>query len=148
MKGFSEKLCHWIDQFVSKDRAGVKVNDDIGQCFQTKKGLRQGDHLSPLLFNLVADMLALIITWYSNAPQEISNTDWKIIKEKFEKKLSSWKGKLLSYGGRLVLINSILSSLTMFMLSFYEVLKVVLHKLDFYRSEFFCKGITIKRNIG
>jgi hypothetical protein len=33
------------------------------------------------------------------------------------------------------------------MLSFYEVLKDVLHKLDFYRSRFFDKGITIKRNI-
>ena len=40
---------------------GVKVNDDIGKFFQTKKGLRQGDSLSPLLFNLVADMLAILI---------------------------------------------------------------------------------------
>jgi hypothetical protein len=69
--------------------------------------------------------------------KRLSNTDWKIIKEKIEKKLSSWKGKLLSYGGRLVLINSVLSSLTMFMLSFYEVPKYVLHKLTFYRSRFF-----------
>jgi hypothetical protein len=46
----------------------------------------------------------------------------------------------LSYGGRLVLINSILSSLAMFMLSFYEVPKCVLHKLDFYRSRFFWQG--------
>ena len=27
-----------------------------------KKGLRQGDHLSPLLFNLVEDMLNLLIS--------------------------------------------------------------------------------------
>ncbi|WVZ67862.1 hypothetical protein U9M48_016884 [Paspalum notatum var. saurae] len=32
-------------------------------------------------------------------------------------KLSSWKGKLLSYGGRLVLINSVLSSLAIYMIS-------------------------------
>jgi hypothetical protein len=72
--------------------------------------------------------------------KKISNADWKIIKEKFEKKLSSWKGKLLSYGGRLVLINSVLSSLDMFMISFYEVPKCVLRKLDFYRSRFFLQG--------
>jgi hypothetical protein len=61
VKGFLEKWCHWIDQFVSKGSEGVKVNDDLSRYFQTKKDLRQEDHLSPLLFNLVADMLALLI---------------------------------------------------------------------------------------
>jgi hypothetical protein len=39
----------------------IKVNDDIGPYFQTKKGLRQGDPLSPILFNIVVDMLAIMI---------------------------------------------------------------------------------------
>jgi hypothetical protein len=38
------------------------------------------------------------------------------------------------------LINSVLSSLALFMLSFYEVPKEILHKLDFYRSTFFWQG--------
>jgi len=40
---------------------GIKVNDDISPDFQTKCGLRQGDPRSPVLFNIVADMLALLI---------------------------------------------------------------------------------------
>jgi hypothetical protein len=39
----------------------IKVNNQQGAYFQTRKGLRQGNPLSPLLFNIVADMLALLI---------------------------------------------------------------------------------------
>jgi hypothetical protein len=60
-----------------------------------------------------------------------------MIEERIEKKLSSWKEKYLSVGGRLVLINSVLTSLTMFMLFLFEVLKGVLEKIDYFRSRFF-----------
>ena len=39
----------------------IKVNDDVGNYFQTRKGLRQGDPASPILFNIVADMLATLV---------------------------------------------------------------------------------------
>ena len=59
------------------------------------------------------------------------------MEERFQKKLSGWKDKMLSIGGRLVLINSVLSNLSMFMLSFFEVPRGVLKRLDYYRSRFF-----------
>jgi hypothetical protein len=61
MKGFDQKWCDLITNFVQGVSVGVRVNDDIGHYFQTRKGLRQGDSLSPLLFNIVADMLAILI---------------------------------------------------------------------------------------
>ena len=69
--------------------------------------------------------------------RKLSNADWKEVEERFRKKLSAWKGKMLSVGGWLVLINSVLNSLSMFMLSFFEVPQEVLKKLDHYRSRFF-----------
>ena len=66
-----------------------------------------------------------------------SNKDWKVIDDRFERWLSTWKSKLLSYGGRLTLINSVLSNLSVYMLSFFEIPKEVLKKLNFFRSRFF-----------
>jgi hypothetical protein len=66
----------------------------------------------------------------------LSNKDWKMVEDRLEKRLSSWKGKYLSVGGRF-LINSVLMSLVMFMLSFSEVPRGVLEKIDFYRSIFY-----------
>jgi hypothetical protein len=49
--------------------------------------------------------------------RKLSNVDWKQVEERFEKKFSSWKGKHLSTGGQLTLINSLLSSQLMYMMS-------------------------------
>jgi hypothetical protein len=61
MKGLDPKWCEWIQNYIAKESVGIRVNNDIGHYFQTKKGICQGDPLSPILFNLVPDMLAILI---------------------------------------------------------------------------------------
>jgi hypothetical protein len=70
---------------------------------------------------------------------------WKQVEERLQKRLSSWKGKLLSLGGRLVLINSVLSNMVLHMISFFLLPKGVLHKLDYYRSRFCWQGDSEKK---
>jgi hypothetical protein len=60
-KGFSSDWCNWIARFVQGGSVGIRVNNDIGHYFQTLKGLIQGDPLSPILFNIIAEMLAILI---------------------------------------------------------------------------------------
>jgi mannosylglycoprotein endo-beta-mannosidase len=72
--------------------------------------------------------------------KKLMNKDWKHVEERFHKRLNCWRSNLLSVGGRLVLINSILSSLPMFLLSFFEIPRGVLKKLDYFRSRFFLQN--------
>jgi len=69
LKGFSPKWIEWIKAFISGESVAVNVNDEVGPYFQKKKGLRQGDPLSPILFNIVADMLTLFINRAKEADQ-------------------------------------------------------------------------------
>ncbi|GKV33856.1 hypothetical protein SLEP1_g42305 [Rubroshorea leprosula] len=50
-------------------------------------------------------------------------TMWQPMVESFKRKLESWKGRHLSFSGRITLINSILSSLPVFLMSVYLIPK-------------------------
>ena len=61
MKGFSPKWISWVQAFISGGSVAININDEVGPYFQTKKRPSTGDPLSPILFNIVADMLAILI---------------------------------------------------------------------------------------
>jgi mannosylglycoprotein endo-beta-mannosidase len=50
--------------------------------------------------------------------------DWLLVDEKLMKRLDGWKGSTLSFGGRLVLINSCLSSIPTYYMSMYLLPKL------------------------
>ncbi|WVZ98282.1 hypothetical protein U9M48_043744, partial [Paspalum notatum var. saurae] len=81
--------------------------------------------------------------------KKLRNCDWVKVEERFEKRLSSWKGKHLSIGGRLTLINLVLSSLSTYMMSFFSVPKGMFNKLDnFHSRPFFGREMKARRNTG
>jgi hypothetical protein len=42
------------------EHVGIKINDQVGPNFQTRKDVRHGDPLSPILFNIVVDITAIL----------------------------------------------------------------------------------------
>lgn len=55
-------------------------------------------------------------------------------------KLARWKSQYFSGGGSLTLINSVLDSLTTYMMSLFPIPKRVINTLDKIRRKFLCQG--------
>jgi hypothetical protein len=112
---------------------GVKVNDEIGHYFQTKKRLRQGDPLSSMLFNIVVDMLAILI--------EQAKDDGQVgglIPNLVEGGIS-----ILQYADDTILFleHDLLKAVNMkLILCIFEELSGL--KINFNKSELFCFGKT------
>jgi len=73
--------------------------------------------------------------------------DWLPLDEKSIKRLDGWKGRVLSIGGRTVLLNACLSSIPTYCMSMYLLPKTILKKMDRTRKRFFCQGGGLKKDI-
>lgn len=60
-RGFSSYWVKWIERIVKNGSVRVMLNGEESKIFKTGKDLRQGDPLSPLLFNLVGDVLTKML---------------------------------------------------------------------------------------
>lgn len=77
---------------------------------------------------------------YLGVPVSFSNLralDWDFMDERFLKCCESWIGNAASSGGRLILLNSSLTSIVYYYMSMFLIPKGVLGKLDKHRKRFF-----------
>jgi hypothetical protein len=116
---------------VTKGSVGVKVNDKLGRYFQTKKGLRQGDLLSPLLFNLITDMLSLLIA------RAIDNGQIKVLVSH----LIDGGISILQYvDGTILFMENDLEQAKNMKLLLCAFKRLASLKINFHKSELFCYG--------
>ncbi|GJX91166.1 RNA-directed DNA polymerase, eukaryota, reverse transcriptase zinc-binding domain protein [Tanacetum coccineum] len=65
---------------------------------------------------------------------------WDIVLNKVQGRLSKWKSKVLSVGGRLTLLKSVLGATPIYYMSMYKAPMYVINKLEAIRSHFFNGG--------
>ncbi|GJY47921.1 RNA-directed DNA polymerase, eukaryota, reverse transcriptase zinc-binding domain protein [Tanacetum coccineum] len=63
---------------LDSSRASVLVNDSPTSEFSLKRGLRQGDHILPFLFNLVMEGLHITLSHLLYADDVVITTDWSV----------------------------------------------------------------------
>ncbi|GKA26341.1 putative RNA-directed DNA polymerase [Tanacetum coccineum] len=65
---------------------------------------------------------------------------WNVVVEKFKKRLDKWKAKTISFGGRLTLVKTVLSSLPLYFFSLFRAPASIIKKLESVRQRFFWGG--------
>ncbi|KAJ0433652.1 putative RNA-directed DNA polymerase [Helianthus annuus] len=232
--GFPARWCLWMEGILASARSSVLVNGAPTFEFDCKKGIRQGDPLSPFLFVIVMEALSSIFKKASdigafdgirlpNGGPEVNHflyaddamilgewssfnfnnlkrmlrifylcsglrinihkstlygmgvgsedtksmaacmgckagnipfvylgikvganmnriLSWEPVKEIFRSRLSKWKANVLSIGGRLTLIRSVLESLPTYYFSLYKAPKKIITELEAQMKRFLWGG--------
>ena len=66
-RGFGRRWTNWIAGLLATSSTKIGINGDLSDTVYHRRGFRQGDPLSPLLFVIVMDSLARLIEAVSRA---------------------------------------------------------------------------------
>jgi hypothetical protein len=134
----AQALCYMVKIF--GDISGLKLNGEKSSlvCF----GLSDQEQgaLSEILgtphTNLPIRYLGLPLRCL-----KLRKSDWNFLFDKISIKLEGWNSRFLSKGGRLILLNSIITSIPVFYFSLFKAPKSIWKCIDLMRKRFFWKGV-------
>lgn len=144
------------------DKNYILTLSRILKCFEVVSGLKVNFHKSRVFgincveselhrwSRLLGCMVDVFPFTYLGVPVGANmnlKKHWKPVVEKFHSKLSSWKAKTLSMGGRLTLVKAVLGSIPTYYLSLFKALAGILENLEAIRRRFFWGGGEDKKKI-
>ncbi|GKE49217.1 hypothetical protein Tco_1480475 [Tanacetum coccineum] len=133
MKGFQDvlELFSWLSglkvNFAKTAMFGVNISEDEAEALAHYLNCSTGSSPFEFLGVLIGANPRLVSTWT------------KVI-NRFRERLKGWKGRFLSFGGRIVMINSVLNSLPTHYMSLFLAPKGVVKQLERFRKNFLWGG--------
>ncbi|XP_074300279.1 uncharacterized protein LOC141631518 [Silene latifolia] len=127
--GFAPRWVEMIMRCVRNVRSAILVIGVALDYIRPRRGLRQGDPLSPYLFILCANVFSRLISRdverksLHGLPAIVGRNKsvaLNPVREMIWKKLKGWKGKLLSYSGREILIKAIAQSIPTYFMGLFK----------------------------
>jgi hypothetical protein len=120
-------------QLVIGGQTAISINGVVGPYFRNKRGVRQGDPLSPMLFDLVVDALALVLRKANGASH---------IKGVISHLLPGWVTHLQYADDTMILIEKDDTSIAnlKFILICFELLSGL--KINYHKSEVIVMGVS------
>ncbi|GJX09413.1 RNA-directed DNA polymerase, eukaryota [Tanacetum coccineum] len=127
-------LVHVLDCF--HKASGLKINMSkskiMGFHVEAGKVARAAEKLGCLVFKTPFNYLGSLVGGDMHRLQV-----WNDIVDRIRSRLSKWKMKMLSIGGRLTLVKSVLGSMPIFHMSLFKVPAGILRTLESIRCHFF-----------
>nr|GEU52511.1 RNA-directed DNA polymerase, eukaryota [Tanacetum cinerariifolium] len=157
-KILATRLSSVLEDLISEVQSAFipKLNGSPTSEFQSHCGLKHGDPLAPYLFILIMESLHLsfarVVEAGSFKGLNLNNSvtishffyaddavfvAWDDILRKIKSRLSKWKVKTLSVGGRFTLLKSVLGATPTYWMSLYKVPKAILDSMESCRRKIF-----------
>jgi hypothetical protein len=119
--------------------SGMKINYHKSEVFVMGEDKPRREEIAAK-FNCKLGSFPLTYLGIPIHTRKLRKTDLQMVNHKMAKRAEPWQGKLMTSGGRLILVNACLSNTPTYIMGFYWLIDGQHRELDHIRGRFFWPG--------